>query len=469
MKKNELKKLLLKTDERYQKCWDILATLKTKPDTSIQLFQAALCKALFDLSNAYRTISQERKRLIARKHLLSSSWFSKRQKLLAGRQKAIMEAVAIGRTMGDSFAWLFYSNDLDLLQQHLKHPENNHIPPGFGGIGEKEFVKRVLKLGEYMVLYHGTTTLLRLGDVSLIDLKQFRVAGIGDLKTTPLEPGKLSITLLVMGDKRILPVGSIIPLSSSPNKFLNNYPPAMKARIDRQIDRNIKALSSNDSVKNASHLKLTIETYIPEFQRMLQTAKVGRFSYQQFGDGLLCVVFKQRKQNLHTTIAPAKNIHLSRKLDEVAAHACKLALHGSPHNNLTLGSFLYQRDGTPKYQLGTLPLFWWPLNVDTIKNLIFQEYIVVIIYNSAHFISKLEAAGFTLEFKKDRTFNLSYSIGKGKLHVTGLRYFFELICSYFYKEVEVIEMLKRSIQEIEKVGVNENARYEFKFDHRLFF
>lgn len=470
MTKYNLKKLLLKTDERYNKCWEILATLKTKPDESLQLFQATLCKALFDLSNAYRAISQQRKSLIARRHRLSSSWFSKRQRLLAGRQKAIMEASAIGRTMGDSFAWLFYRNDLDLLHQHLKHSETNHIPPGFGGIGEKEFIKRVLRLGEFMVLYHGTTTILRLGDVSLIDLKKFKVAGIGDLKTTPTEPGKLSITLLVMGDKRLLPAGSIINLSSSPKKLIDKFPSAMKARIERRIERNIKALSSSDINKNDSHIKLRIETYIPEFEKMLQNARAGRFTYQQFGDELLCVVYRHKKQSLHTTVAPDKSSDFGRKLTDLTAYANKLVLRGSPHNNLTFGSFLYKRDGTPKFQLGTLPIFWWPLNVESIRKLIFQEYIVCILYNPAHFISKLEAEGFTLEFQKDRSgFNLYNTIGKDKLCVTGLPYFFELICSYFYKESEVIEMLKRSIKAIEQVGINKNAKYEFKFDHRLFF
>ena len=56
------------------------------------------------------------------------------------------------------------------------------MPPGFGGIGETMFMKNVRMFGEYMVIYHGMTTILRIGDITFIDLKKLKVAGIGEIK-----------------------------------------------------------------------------------------------------------------------------------------------------------------------------------------------------------------------------------------------------------------------------------------------
>jgi hypothetical protein len=464
MTKAEFKSLLLKTDEKYHKCWDILATLKTKPVESLLLFQPMLCEALLDLSNAYKAIFQERKSLVLRKQKVSPSWFSRRQKLLASRQDAIVEAGAIGRTMGDSFAWLFYRNDMSLLEQHLKHCETKHMPPGFGGIGEKEFVRRVPRIDNFMLLYHGTTTILRLGDVSLIDLKSLRVAGIGELKTTPKKPGELSIALLIMGHKEFLPAESTIRIKSSTNTSVTSFPPAMKARLDRQIDRTVKAISSAHVKKEGSQMSMRVETYVPEFEKMLKEARVGRFSYAQFGQGLMCVVFRYKKRNLRSALSPDKQIDFAKKLEDLTHHAIKIALPGSPHNSIHICSLVYGRNGATRFQLGALPVLWWPLKTDTVKKLVFRELVVFTIYNPAHFISKLEAAGFTITFQDERTFNIEYTIDDKRFSVMGLPYFLGLICFYFYKEDEVIDMITKSITAIDEAKLMPNTRCELRFD-----
>ncbi|MEE9913196.1 MAG: hypothetical protein K4571_15900 [Deltaproteobacteria bacterium] len=462
MLKVDFNSLLHRTDEKFQKLWEILSTLKTKPNEAIQLFQPMLSDTLFDLSYGYRKISQERMHLISKKHEFSSAWFSKRQKLLASHQEAIVQADAIGRTMGDSFAWLFYMNDLDLLEQHLKHVETNQMPPGFGGLGEKEFVRRVPRIGKLMVLYHGTTSILRLGDVSLIDIKSFRVAGIGELKTTPKKPGELTITLLVVGHKELLPDESVIKVPSLKNTSVTSFPPAMKSRLDRQIDRTVKAISSSHVKKAGPKLSAKVETFVPEFEKLLREARVDRFSYAQFGPGLICIVFRRRGKSLCSLLSSGKQIDFNEKLDDLTQYAMKIVLPGSPHNSLDICSLVYRRDGAAKYQLGTLPVFWWPLKTDTIKKLLFQEYMAFTIFNPAHFISKLEAAGFTVNFENERTFNIEYMLKDKRFSVMGLPYFIRLICYYLYKEEEVMAIMNRGINAIDEANIKPNTRCEFR-------
>lgn len=212
-------------------------------------------------------------------------------------------------------------------------------------------------------LMHTGQSILRLGDVSLIDVNSFRVAGIGELKTTPIKPGELSITLLVMGQKENLSFESITKSPPSTKSPLRAFPPAMKTRLNRQIARNAKALSSNSINKDGSQINIRLETYIPDFERMLKAARIGHFSYQQFGPGLLCTVFKHNKKTLSSVLVCDKEINVSKKLDDLTEHAMNLILPESPHNSIDIGSLIYSRNGATKFQLGTLPVFWWPLDV----------------------------------------------------------------------------------------------------------
>ena len=96
--------------------------------------------------------------------------------------------IAIGRSLGDSFAWFFYHSERKHLEEHLKHERQLHMPPGIGGIGELEFLDKTRVIDNHLVIYHGTTTFLRIGDVSFLDMKTLRLTAIGELKTKEIGP-----------------------------------------------------------------------------------------------------------------------------------------------------------------------------------------------------------------------------------------------------------------------------------------
>ena len=70
-------------------------------------------------------------------------------------------------------------------------------------MGEIQFIRHVPVVAGHLVLYHGITTFLRVGDVSLISLDGTRrVAAIGELKTRPdHEDEMLNISLLLHGPR----------------------------------------------------------------------------------------------------------------------------------------------------------------------------------------------------------------------------------------------------------------------------
>jgi hypothetical protein len=207
-----------------------------------------------------------------------------------------------------------------------------------------------------------------------------------------------------------------------------------------------------------------VETFVPEFEKLLREARVDSFSYAQFGPGLLCLVFRHRKRSLCSALSPDKQIDFTKKLEDLTRHAMKIVLPESPNNSIDICSLVYRRNGATRFQLGTLPVFWWPLKTDTIKKLLFQEFVVFTIFNPAHFISKLEAAGFTVTFEDERAFNIEYTLKDKRFSVMGLQYFLGLICFYFYKEDEVIDLMNRGIKAIDKANIKPNTKCEFRFD-----
>ncbi len=170
--KKEVKKTLDIAATAYESCWETLCEFKSAKHnddflTRLINFQPLLCKGMLELEKTRYRILEEKRGLIDRKANLSEKWFDKRMKDLDKYKKALTECTYIGKSLGDSFVWIFYQNERVLLREHLRHKEIRHLPVGIGGLGELEFIKGVKKLGDCFIIYHGITSILRHGDISL--------------------------------------------------------------------------------------------------------------------------------------------------------------------------------------------------------------------------------------------------------------------------------------------------------------
>ena len=132
-----IRKLIDQTAAQYEECWTFLSSWKdgrSRPTSSqILNFQPKLATAIFKLGHMHESLAKERTSLIRRKKDLSPNWFRRRMSALAGYQKALAEAIKIGRVIGDSFAWMFYQGERNRLQKHFLHEPIFKIPSGLGG------------------------------------------------------------------------------------------------------------------------------------------------------------------------------------------------------------------------------------------------------------------------------------------------------------------------------------------------
>lgn len=197
-------------------------------------FQMRLYKAIADLEQVYRQIKREEKRLIREKARFKPHWFSKRMAQLAAYTRHVREGLTLGRAIGDGFAWFFYERDPQLIDEHLKLQPQLLFPPDLGAAGERVILERVRSIDGKMLIYHGVTSFLRIGDISLVDLKTMRVSCIGELKTSRIDPNRIKISVsMVAGEREQLPKFPT-PESSKQNKLSTPLSSAMQARLTRQ-------------------------------------------------------------------------------------------------------------------------------------------------------------------------------------------------------------------------------------------
>ena len=446
--KKEISDLIDYSDSRYLICWEILNSFinfdPSKPFFQKLLdFQSILCDSLFRLERAYHLIHQEKQRIIERKRKLSPNWFRARLKALSHYQSAITQTFSIGRCLGDSYAWLFYHREQQLLSEHQKHRPIDHMPIGIGGIGELEFIKRFKGIGNNLLIYHGTTTILRIGDISLIDLKTLTVSAIGELKTRKAGDRQLEINFTMVGP-RLEDNFKSVKLNENAKLTEFKLSNREKERFKRQIKSIHASFQSKLKYKTLDKIKLYSSTSLEKLDELGRNLENNAFVYQKAGKGLLLMAYKSIRKKLSSRIL--KGIATQNKLGQLSEKTMQIMDVKSRDNRIIISPFVYSQKGKYNIPDGITPFFWWPLDMKLIKKIIFRQVLVLTIYNPLHFIKKIEEIGLTVSYDRNTRRYLVGKVLKGKmLEVRGFSYFIMLIQNYLFSEDAVLKIIGKTI------------------------
>jgi len=236
---------ILEAEKKFTECWSSLLTLRQNGVDANELrrvilsFQPTLGGALYKLETLYQKVCQEGRHLVGRRENLNQKGFRKRLHTLNGFKHLLKESSDVGKALGDAYAWCFYEKERELLRKHFEHEPNPHPPTGIGGLGEIEFVTRIPLFRNCLVIAHSTTTFLRLGDISLIDLATGRVAAIGELKTCQAGDSAITIKTFLVGpewSKKKMREARSVEISHSHTEP-QPLPPQLQERLDRQLLR----------------------------------------------------------------------------------------------------------------------------------------------------------------------------------------------------------------------------------------
>jgi hypothetical protein len=425
-------------------------------------FQPRLCSTLWKLERLYRKLSSEKHKIVSWSNSQSDQRVL-RLRVIGRAQRIVESAIGVGKTLGDAFAWFFYRNDLELLQEHLKQPRQIHLPPGVGGIGELEFVRKVKQVSGCMVLYHGTTSILRIGDFSLIDLERQKVKSLGELKSTETAPSTLRIQLFMTGPDLLQRRSEGAPKSSKRDEL--PLPRRLHDRLVRQI-RKMAGAFERPMAQPADEISQTLDGHYGDVNRVVAKARRGEFTYAQAGRSMLVVLYKGFARTLFSRLDPEANERWQRNLDNLPREAMAIVKPGSTRNAVHIGSVLYDGDRVAPLLLGAQPLLWSPLRDEVLRQMLFQEVIVFTLFNPAFLLDNLSERGWEIIGDKPSELALRKTDKAGRhLRCERLQYFLRLRGEYLFTDNDIEAMIGRSLEFAEHADIEVGRKISFQFQH----
>lgn len=391
-------KLLADTMVDFHACWESI-----KPDPTrmaVLAFQPRLLKALQRLELEYLAIAERKRDLVSRKKELTPGWFRSRMRRLAKRQEALRDAQVIGRTMGDSFAWLFYRDEQHLLDEHASQEFIVPIPTGVGGDGELAFISSLPEFAGLLVLHHGITTILRLGDVSLVDVSRSRVVAIGELKTNRPNDAELNIQVSLISPKGEAIDQSLLPSIENPRESASpQLSQTMASRLQRQLTRTAAAIRPAKEPPAARAIGVPGNDYAQELAVAIQGARRGRWTSHRAGPGLLFLAYRSLSRGLEGRLREMSTTAASRIAagENPSIAVVPLILPHSAHNAIVTGSVLFAANGRPYLTRQAMPLVWLGVDRDLVFRMLTLDTQVIYVYNPAHLYAAFESKGWKVD------------------------------------------------------------------------
>ena len=422
----------------FLRCLAILCKIKDRSNDRQDLleFQPQLASALFELDSLYGEAARERKGLIRRKSSFSPNWFKRRLSILARYQLILSISAKRGRVLGDNFAWLFYCRDELWLHEHLEHEAVTHISSGVGGFAEVAFVRQFPLIdNRFLVIYHGNTTFLRIGDVSLIDITDFRVAALGELKAGPVENGQVKIGLYLVATRAIFDTLNISDQTMDWDRFKNSK---------RQVER-MTATVTTPMPKDLHHLRLSVD--YSGLKAAFNEARRSGFAFRQLGPSLaILVAASPSSPSSHLRWRRSLPRKIESQLAAITPRLAQLASEPLEDNGFWIGSL------TLNYLPGTTPLFW-ATPTEIFKDLFCERIVATTFYNPARFIRYLRRFGLQVEYLPHRAgLSIIQTTGNKRVELQNGDYFLRLIQDYLVNELQVAEFVANLFGLSERFG-----------------
>lgn len=436
---------------QFEECWTYLCDIKSRKFSESSLdcltkFQPVLAEAIIALSRKHQDIAGEKKRLIARKNNLCPTWFVRRMKRLSELQKVVLNTLNIGLSLGDAFALFFYRNDPRHLTDHLQQKRTILGPTGVGAIGELEFIRNTPVFHGYFIIFHGITSVLRLGDISLVNLNNFQIAGLGEIKSHSTEPGTVRVELIATGPGLDLKSFGLqdasIPESRGPS-ISESLDAKQRDRLKRQIKR------MTDSFKNLNLEKPTFgHAMVSNFgfvslEKALHRATSRRMAFERFDDNLIIGVCKSTSRSWWGRVSNQTSLDDHNLLDGLENEVVSLRLNGRSDNAIYVNSICYTEKGIAAHLPGMAHPFWWPIDLELLKLLMFLEAFAFTFYNPAYLIADLESDGYRVIGNEAFNSVAEKNDGKKTLRVERLGHYMTMIQSYLYPRETIIEMFRK--------------------------
>ena len=431
--------------------------------------QSRLARALYFLEHEILALKAERRKLTKEKAGQLPEELNRKYRNFDSHITALEQVIDRGKVHGDAFIWLFYGHEEELLRRHNAHEQVQHLPVGIGGIGEIEFVANATMFGGRLVLYHGITTFLRIGDVSFANLQSGRIDGIAELKSERADNNEVKVSVNYVGTPLSVPEG-IATNNSSTADFRRAMGDRLFSIIKRQTDMIAETLKArretSDEILSFAPNKLFFDP--SPLETLYNAATPDKASSLQISPGLVVVGIKLPATTLAEIVLNERSIDAQRVLQDTMIGMRKLVLAGSHDNAVLMGNLVYPRDSRYSLRFGFQPVFWWPIRSDVIDDLTKGSFIVMTFFNPAHVIKELRDYGFTIKCNAPgRNYSLHAKYGAhGILSIRGVDYFLSLISQNLIREDSIVKLLCTMFEDIKSRNFNRPTKIDLKMSFR---
>jgi hypothetical protein len=290
-----------------------------------------------------------------------------------------------------------------------------------------------------------------------------QLAAVGELKTTQVAEDQLNIVVSTVGQTKesasLLLDANVDKGNADDGPVPSPLPQNMRERLDRQI---ASIGESFDLPNPKDGLDVESDAHLDMLQALYKGLKTSSFTFHKIGDGLLLMGIKTAKRSLAGKLMGRRWENWNGKMHGLEEEVQRLLDKESAENEIWSWYF---NDPTSEYQLtpGAVPLFWWPLDVDVIKAIVFHEALVLSFYNPVHLVTKLRDAGFKVKLLGGRRgIKVEKAIGDNILAVENFDYFTNLVTGKFFDEQAVVESLISLSEKAESKGVPPYTKIEMQ-------
>lgn len=444
----KVKKVVDTAEEALNKCFDMLIDIKRSSEAfgdAITNFQPTLATCLYEIMEFYCELNAEKNNIISQKGVFEQNTFKKAMADNAKYIKIVREVIKIGKSLGDAFAWIFYSNNRDELEQHFDHDSTGLFVSGIGGKGEVEFIKKCPSIDGLFVIYHSITDILRVGDFSLYAYGN-GIVGIGELKTKR-EGNRLCISASISSKIDI----------KSPNEFASESP-LDKKRIQllkkdfpnllRQIEvqERLLLVKKNENIANFHSMH--------EYDVLNSLSSDTPFSMSKDYSLLLYGIWSKYSR-LFDVLNDDWDIDIP---DAFADYATKIVKPDTSYNEVLMSEI----DTT---MLSTrIPIVWWSINDKLCKDIYFKKVLITTHFNPATIIQGLVEDGFqVVQMGQAKEIKLEKYIGDKRMEFGSLELFFDLISHSLMETKSALSMAENFFSKIEAGAFPLGSKVEMHF------
>lgn len=441
----EAKREIAEAETVLLKSFDRLLALKRADEDFkdfVLKFQPELAECLYGLMTFYRKLKAEARDLISKKKTYSRDEFSR---LMARNKKftdTVKKTIEIGKRLGDAFVWFFYQGNLSELEKHFKHESTGLFVTGVGGRGEIEFIKHTPILNGCLVLYHGITSMLRVGDFSLYGF-DMGIVGIGELKSHQIGENIQVRAYITSKIKIDFESHSDIP-SKSQLSEASDLEPNVVARLRKQLPAQGRALRKRKADMEISKIAHFEYNLINELERNDVVLNDNK--------SLLLLATRSKCNGLFEVLNEKDDGMLPEGLRLTAE---QMILPNNIYNRMIIGSI------TTDMSYSRKPILWWKIDDNACRDIYFNKLQISTVFNPAQMIQHYVDKGYSLVNSTDiRQLKLRKISGDYKTEFGNFELIFDLISHSLLKTEYVIEISDQIISDIDNGKFPPNSKID---------